>query len=280
MNLEYIKPGIKLEYADNIFYSKHITFEEPMKEEINVEDEVFLRATPTSFTAYDDLILEGPRMCSLCDGVFPNSFTFLQHNIDHIEVPLIKLSVHTCKKCNHTFHSRSDLRKHTQTHKSSSLELQRCDICDKNITRKYWSTHIDEVHGMLRLECEVCKKVVKTLKTLKRHMMFIHNKIYKPWRFRRQACETDDEYQCRKCPKIFKHKYSLHTHMKNCHADIQIQCDVCKKTFSSKPYLNTHLQRVHFFDGDEHACDICGKSFKSKRRVCIHKKNSHKNYRA
>ncbi|CAG4959186.1 unnamed protein product [Colias eurytheme] len=280
MNLEFFNSAdIKLENADTVSYSKYITFEEELKEDINFEEEILLRATPTSFTAYDDLMLDDPRMCSKCDKVFPNSFTFLQHNIDHIEVPLTKLNIHTCKKCNQTFQSKRHLDEHRSTHKLTTLdELQTCNICNKTFTRKRWTAHIDEVHGMLRHECQLCKKVVKTLSTLKNHMMFVHEKKYKPWRFRTH--DTGEEYRCKKCPKIFKHKYSLQTHVKNCHSDVEYECGICKKMFTSKPYLNTHLQRVHCADGKEYACEICGKLFKSTRRVSIHKKNSHKNFKS
>lgn len=48
-----------------------------IKEELKIEKEVFQTCINNKFTDYDDLLLEAPRICSICDHLFQNRLVLL-----------------------------------------------------------------------------------------------------------------------------------------------------------------------------------------------------------
>ncbi|CAK1550210.1 unnamed protein product [Leptosia nina] len=251
------------------------------KDEMTKEEEVFQTGINTKFTQYSDLLLEAPRLCSVCCCVFINSYSFLCHNLTHLEVKLTTLTPILCQRCPKEFYRVTDLEAHIKTEhlklKPSKSVLKKCDICKKIYSRKYWHSHMKEVHcegEENSVTCETCNKVFKNVVTLSRHQKYVHNKVVKPWRFHKK--KENVKFECTECPKVFYNRHSLKSHIKCCHVESESPCPQCSAVFRNELYLRSHLARVHCEDGRTYACDICGKEFKSLRRVRIHKRNSHR----
>lgn len=63
-----------------------------------------------------------------------------------------------------------------------------------------------------------------------------------------------NEYNCTKCPKLFRNSKLLYRHTSSVHSEVPITCYECGKTFSRKDKLNTHTRKQHNFSSfDVHA---------------------------
>ncbi|CAG4959180.1 unnamed protein product [Colias eurytheme] len=80
--------------------------------EITIDVELLHKENFVVITNYEDLIVEAPRLCSLCDGIFPNSYSFLQHNLQHLILKLDKCDEYSCKTCSGKFSTHHDLENH------------------------------------------------------------------------------------------------------------------------------------------------------------------------
>lgn len=196
-------------------------------------------------------------------------------------MPLVRRKLFICDVCSNFYKTKKELQNHIATHEdrilynrtNSSKSLYKCEVCKKELKYNTWYDHKKNVHKQTKVQCDMCNKLFKCTRYLKRHMLHVHEGVKPPWRTR--VYQEGMGIQCPKCPKILNCKSSLTTHLKNCHSEGMFQCKICKSLLKSKPYLLTHMQRVHYDDGMLHLCDICGRSFKSPRYVKIHKKNSH-----
>ena len=122
------------------------------------------------------------------------------------------------------------------------------------------------------------------------------------------------DHQCAECPKKFRIKASLYSHIKVVHRGIRYPCELCDKTtlievyllsfsncdicdkkyFKDKSALGKHVKDVHrtgnrlesqtedknsnasklTFDG-VHKCDTCDKTFKSFHGLKLHNRAEH-----
>lgn len=112
-------------------------------------------------------------------------------------------------------------------------------------------------------ECNVCGKVVKTKKSLARHMYDIHN--------------PERMYRCNvgECQKTFKRAYLLVNHIKTHTTQRIFTCDIdgCSKSFALEQYLKRHIVTRH--NDAKFVCDEgdCQKSFKTSTDLKEHQKS-------
>jgi KRAB domain-containing zinc finger protein len=127
--------------------------------------------------------------------------------------------------------------------------------------------HLNKFHKMQDPEygesytCDICSSQLKTLKTVKWHMlahMFKHKK---------------GSVKCDVCKKVYSNDYALKHHMKIHKKDRPCEiCPICGKTYflgSLKVHLRTHEEQ------GEIKCDDCPMIFSSVRRLRIHSRRKH-----
>lgn len=94
----------------------------------------------------------------------------------------------TCEKCNYCTTNKYDWNKHVLTLKhNSKAELNVCKLCNYSTTRK--SNYIK--HLKTKRHLEKCNIIPSTNSSIKK-------------------------YNCHKCGKLYKHRQSLHKHLKFC----------------------------------------------------------------
>lgn len=149
-------------------------------------------------------------------------------------------------------------------------------------------------------KCDICNKVLKTLKSLENHIVGMHEKRRHVGRVtgygtsRRYHCTTcsyatphsqtlvnhmrrhngDRPFSC-ECGKSFTQASSLAAHRKTHSTTSYFTCTECGKQFKHAFTLKTHL-RVHVIG--RFNCSICLKVLKSKEALQSHMKRHYKVY--
>ena len=85
--------------------------------------------------------------------------------------------------------------------------------------------------NMKESTCNICKKVFKSEKNLKKHTTTVHE---------------DNKHKCESCGNSFPDKYNLERHMKTHkeHKDYN-NCQSCSKSFTRPDGLKRHMKTVH-----------------------------------
>merc|ERR1719354_544700 len=84
--------------------------------------------------------------------------------------------------------------------------------------------------------------------------------------------QTDGEYKCDICTKIFKHTSHLVNHMRTHTDERPFECDLCDMSFKMKTHLDRH-RRVHTGERP-YECKICFKTFAGPSGLWQHNKKS------
>ncbi|GBM85214.1 Zinc finger protein 677 [Araneus ventricosus] len=75
-------------------------------------------------------------------------------------------------------------------------------------------------------------------------------------------------HACYLCPKKFKQKSRLVSHLQTHTGEKPFVCDICEKGFTQKGHFDTHY-RTH--TGEKpYECDICGKGFSDRSNLTRH----------
>nr|XP_033333837.1 zinc finger protein 729-like [Megalopta genalis] len=106
-----------------------------------------------------------------------------------------------------------------------------------------------------RLECEHCCR-----KFLKKSNLAEHLKKHR--------------HKCAECPKTFRLRRYLATHVERIHRQQVYDCSVCDYKSNNKGTLKNHYIRLHTSNYN-FACDVCGKQFKIKKALNHHVKQNH-----
>jgi len=130
-----------------------------------------------------------------------------------------------------------------------------CIRCGKNFFDKQALLNHGKLHepsnGEERIQCEICKVVLKHYKSWKHHMSMKHG-------------EATRKHVCHLCGKAFMTTYHLNRHMK-LHTKGGFLCPICCKGFPTQTKLDTHYSATHPkppTEGGEktlHKCEHCGK---------------------
>jgi KRAB domain-containing zinc finger protein len=91
----------------------------------------------------------------------------------------------------------------------------------------------------------------------------------------KRVTEYDEKYvfACDQCPKKYKGKHHLKTHVKSEHEGIKHECSECGNKFTQLNSLKTHIDGVH--RGIKHECEECGMKFTELGSLKRHIKKCH-----
>ncbi|GIY03970.1 hypothetical protein CDAR_40891 [Caerostris darwini] len=129
-----------------------------------------------------------------------------------------------------------------------------CDVCKKELSRLSSLKRHKHAHtGEKPQVCNNCQMAFYESSDLKKHMR-IHS--------------GERPYSCEICQQTFTQSSSLNSH-KAIHSGIKLHCDYCDFETAHKSSLNKHLARRH----SEHKekCDVCSHYFYSKKSLQTHK---------
>jgi hypothetical protein len=164
----------------------------------------------------------------------------------------IKNLLFNCDICELKFFKRSSLYKHKKTkHLDGKIIKFVCDLDGKSFkSKKDIKMHMKS-HQFV--ECKICHAKFR-LSYIRNHLKDIH---------------TDFQFQCEKCPKMFKTQSALKLHA-NIHNE-KFQCSICNIKVKSLKYLKQHQKDLHE-NPLSYECKICFKKFNQNAGLRIHAK--------
>ena len=177
-----------------------------------------------------------------------------------------------CEKCEKTFSTKSDLKKHkSRVHREEYeylvCKVSRCMAKCKN--EEGLKLHMKNFHERNRsTTCDQCGKEFENFKLLMNHEKKVH------------FSENGGKYlMCKvsRCSAKFEDEVTRKLHVKNYHErNRSTICDQCGKSYINTSALCKHEKVVHLKMNEEAECDICGKIVAHKKSLISHKLTVHK----
>ena len=96
----------------------------------------------------------------------------------------------------------------------------------------------------LGFRCNICKQILKDMKSLKSHCIIRHKK-----------------FQCSLCPKSFTNTTSFKYHKAEHEGKLNVFCEVCDRGFPHKKLLRNHKYSQHSEKYRTNVCPTCGVNF-------------------
>ncbi|XP_014278480.1 zinc finger protein 135 [Halyomorpha halys] len=155
-----------------------------------------------------------------------------------------------CAFCGTTFLTEHELKTHVKVHSDGST----CEKCGKYFRHVVnMETHQREECGQEpSLECPLCDTRFHFKAQLNAHLIDCHSeaKLVSPQGESAQSHSSDEQYQCKLCPRSFTRVGSLNYHVSRKHSGDN------KRSAEEFPYL----------------CPDCGNRYKSSTQLCRHRR--------
>lgn len=218
--------------------------------------------------------------CFFCRLKFAGRKTYKAHDC---QVKEVKCEVEGCSKI---FTKQSGYNQHiVKIHGHLKKSKKYCPICKQylNASESQFKNHCKQCskESMKKeqiIECEICNKKCKNLKSYVVHKMF-HDA--------RNLVKVNDESGSKKAP-IFSGKGPVRAYLNMLFVILvftffliclkQVICELCGKEFTNSQGLRTHKKNVHLVGskGEVFQCDICNKERPTKRSLFNHMRNVHR----
>lgn len=216
-----------------------------------------------------------------------SSYTFRLHKNIHTDK-------FKCQICSERFikgeRLRKHMKKHTQEEQARAKKLEKealikkaeilmkplpaaiergtlCPICGKNFPSSgSLFAHTQTAHKTRLFECDFCKRILKSRKTFKHHLIRAHSD------------KTDQSLilHCDFCPAKYLLKRDLHIHLRAKHVPKEktFVCEICKQAYIYKRELLDHLRTHQDKSQGKYKCEKCDKTFNrlsaKKDHLAIH----------
>jgi hypothetical protein len=214
--------------------------------------------------------------CEICGKLFITQACFLLHNKTiHQED---KTEIFECKLCQQKFNEKLALQSHMKNdhqinrfHQPEKAVLKRvrrgkavkCSHCDQIFSTKTLLDQHISIEKLAIVPCTMCDKRYTDKFSLRRHILYVHNKEKR-------------ERVCNICKKRFVDECQLKRHSRHVHEKIKtVECKLCLKKFPQLQNLEKHVQNVHL-KLKPFTCEICGNVFAQSSSLGLHQKNIHK----
>ena len=225
--------------------------------------------------------------CCQCSNVMENEYLFQREYYLASEVDELKENQPIEMKYEDLKNESITEDKKLEKYIVGNVQKFQCDQCGSKFDKtKLLSMHKLRTHGD-PVQCDVCKKVLKSSKGLKDHKRLVHE---------------PPNLGCALCNKLFSRSWTLKNHIQLCgqmtRGQGDIPCDVCGNKFAHKASLKEHIRTFHTtvltdgslivhtkFDStwkqkEEIVCQICLSSFKKrkylkKHMITVHEYNPH-----
>ena len=182
-----------------------------------------------------------------------------------------------CEKCNKTFQHELSFK----VHKDYCHSDKKCKQCHKQFTNlKTLRRHVISIHEKaLIYECDMCDNKFSVQNKLHLHKLKEHENV---------------EFKCANCDKKFAHTTNLKKHLVKCKSEapskLPFQCDICHRSFKFELSYKHHIQICKkgspALEGEDinsantPKCDICDSTFATAALLHKHILRSHKNKKA
>jgi len=195
---------------------------------------------------------------SLCSECGYSSQSFQEYEI-HMETHMFN-----CDQCSYSGLGLKRLKKHKQSHapkkpkQADAMLAVQCDICGKEVRKKYLYYHMKNFHSAGSFPCDMCEYVGSSRDYLRAH----------------KSQHTIKTQQCPVCDKKVKY---LYRHMKrNCSGIPKqpVPCELCDKVLVDAQHLKKHVDIVHKKIKNT-LCDLCDYKTYSLFNLRLHMSNVH-----
>ena len=166
-------------------------------------------------------------------------------------------SNNTCSKCNATFSSASNLKRHFKIVHKNKHRFE-CVECDFQCFHQYQlNKHMEIIHEKRKpFKCDLCSYESSFKGDLKRHVNSVHNNL-KP-----VHCEHCD-FRCSQKSVLKNHIDVVHKKLK------PFSCTYCGHKSAQKAHLSFHINTVHK-NVKPFNCSHCDNRFSSKYNLNVH----------
>ena len=162
-----------------------------------------------------------------------------------------------CPHCDFITTTKGHLKTHIE--RIHDNKYFKCNLCDKELSRRGLADHMKVAHEGFLNECNDCGSTFSTSGNLSTHKAEQHKGIRLfctqcVLSFNRKRSldnhmkskhDLGERLKCKDCVKFFATSNSLLSHSRSKHEDITFSCDMCSHTSSQKGNLKSHKRKKH-----------------------------------
>ncbi|XP_063836964.1 zinc finger protein 26-like isoform X12 [Ostrinia nubilalis] len=199
-------------------------------------------------------------VCETCGAGFMTYQRLVQHKEIHLP------GGYPCDRCNKVYTTNSNLKYHIEkTHEGATkMRMLRCTRCPEKFSEHFRKLkHLKDAHGItFTFECEVCKSIFPSRRTLTMHTNKYHTQ----------------KTQCEICKKSFSCVTSLKKHMVSHTEERNFVCALCQKAYRHQKSLKLHMRSHVQVQGEDYTkftCAECGNGFPNRNEFNRHVREWH-----
>ncbi|XP_060597542.1 zinc finger protein ZFAT-like [Ruditapes philippinarum] len=211
--------------------------------------------------------------CNTCDKVFKSLSHMRFHVLIHTELRPFK-----CIKCNYTSNARGNLYTHIRKHTGQYYKCDQSGCKFRTVNKSHLIEHA-MIHNGEKHQCELCRKLYNTQKSLMSHIRKYHDNLkgreyLSTFMQGRDIRGSTVIHQCHVCNRKFKKKTDRDRHLfVHDIKDLPVikHCDLCDYSAARNKYLEKHFQKHR----NIYRCCKCKEMFLSSIKLVEHLTSNH-----